>query len=252
MPSTFSRRSHDGGQRQDLLLLGDADGEVRGDRVGELGIVLDLGDGREDLRAHLLVELHVVLELGRRPSAPAPRPRPPRRRVSARMRRFGLEIVLRARCSAGSARGRALRPAPSRCRRAASGAAARWRACRPRRSPRGAGSSSPASFCVASRICLSARITSSSALIDFSRPTKSGTIMCGKTTMSRSGRTGKTLSPEETPIGRGCFGHWSSFDVSLTAAAQSRRANRHLVEAAALPTIAASEERSVLARSNRS
>jgi hypothetical protein len=26
--------------------------------------------------------------------------------------------------------------------------------------------------------------------IDFSRPTKSGTIMCGKTTMSRSGRTG--------------------------------------------------------------
>jgi hypothetical protein len=54
----------------------------------------------------------------------------------------------------------------------------------------GAGSSSPAFFCAASRICLSARITSSSALIDFSRPTNSGTIMYGKTTMSRNGRTG--------------------------------------------------------------
>jgi hypothetical protein len=37
---------------------------------------------------------------------------------------------------------------------------------------------------------VSERITSSSALIDFSRPTKSGTIMCGNTTMSRSGKTG--------------------------------------------------------------
>jgi acyl-CoA hydrolase len=45
-------------------------------------------------------------------------------------------------------------------------------------------------FCVASRMKVSERITSSSALIDFSRPTKSGTIMCGKTTMSRSGNTG--------------------------------------------------------------
>src|ERR1700683_336713 len=33
-------------------------------------------------------------------------------------------------------------------------------------------------------------ITSSRARIDFSRPTNSGTIMCGKTTMSRNGRTG--------------------------------------------------------------
>ncbi|WP_369293117.1 MULTISPECIES: hypothetical protein [unclassified Stappia] len=37
---------------------------------------------------------------------------------------------------------------------------------------------------------MSALITSSSARIDFSRPTKSGTIMCGKTTISRRGRTG--------------------------------------------------------------
>src|ERR1700683_2344995 len=33
-------------------------------------------------------------------------------------------------------------------------------------------------------------ITSSRARIDFSRPTNSGTIMCGKTTMSRNGRMG--------------------------------------------------------------
>ena len=43
---------------------------------------------------------------------------------------------------------------------------------------------------LASGMKVSLRITSSSARIDFSRPTNSGTIMCGKTTMSRSGRTG--------------------------------------------------------------
>jgi hypothetical protein len=52
------------------------------------------------------------------------------------------------------------------------------------------GSSSEALSCVARRMWRSVRITSSSARIDFSRPTKSGTIMWGKTTMSRSGNTG--------------------------------------------------------------
>src|SRR5690349_14051645 len=47
---------------------------------------------------------------------------------------------------------------------------------------------------------VSERITSSSALIDFSRPTKSGTIICGNTTISRSGRTAKTPSPEALDI----------------------------------------------------
>jgi hypothetical protein len=42
-------------------------------------------------------------------------------------------------------------------------------------------------------ICLSVPITSSSARIDFSRPTNSGTIICGNTTMSRRGRTGKAV-----------------------------------------------------------
>src|SRR6185437_2051214 len=57
--------------------------------------------------------------------------------------------------------------------------------------------------CVASRMKVSERITSSSALIDFSRPTKSGTIMCGNTTMSRKGNTGKA---RVSPGTRGAFG----------------------------------------------
>ena len=42
------------------------------------------------------------------------------------------------------------------------------------------GSSCAAFFCATSRICLSSFITASSARTDFSRPTNSGTIMCGK------------------------------------------------------------------------
>jgi hypothetical protein len=53
-----------------------------------------------------------------------------------------------------------------------------------------AGSSSDAFFWVASRMKVSDRITSSSAPIDFLRPTKRGAIMCGNTTKSRSGSTG--------------------------------------------------------------
>jgi acyl-CoA hydrolase len=53
-----------------------------------------------------------------------------------------------------------------------------------------AGASSEAFFWVASRMKVSPRITSSSARIDFSRPTNSGTIMCGNATISRSGNTG--------------------------------------------------------------
>ena len=56
--------------------------------------------------------------------------------------------------------------------------------------PSAVGSSSAAFFWVRSRICFSSFITSSRARTDFSRPTNRGTIMCGKTTMSRSGRTG--------------------------------------------------------------
>ena len=49
---------------QDRLPVGNLEGQVRGDRVGEPGIVLDLPDDADYLRRHLLVELHVALELG--------------------------------------------------------------------------------------------------------------------------------------------------------------------------------------------
>ena len=49
---------------QDRLLVGNLDREMRGDRVGELGVVLDLLDDADDLGRHLLVELHIALELG--------------------------------------------------------------------------------------------------------------------------------------------------------------------------------------------
>ena len=54
----------------------------------------------------------------------------------------------------------------------------------------GTGSLVFAFFCAASRMSLSWAIASSSAAMDFSRPTKSGTTMCGKTMMSRRGRRG--------------------------------------------------------------
>ena len=54
-------------------------------------------------------------------------------------------------------------------------------------------------FWAASRMSLSFFIASSRAAIDFSRPTKSGTTMCGKTMMSRSGSSGtvRTLRAED-------------------------------------------------------
>ncbi|MGI4745181.1 MAG: hypothetical protein ACRYGI_05905 [Janthinobacterium lividum] len=42
---------------------------------------------------------------------------------------------------------------------------------------------------------MSSLVTASSARTDFSRPTKSGTIICGNTTMSRSGKTASVVSP---------------------------------------------------------
>ena len=61
-PSTFSSRWRPSGSRA-RLLVGDLDREVRGDRVGELGVVVDLGHGGDDLGRDLLVELHIALEL---------------------------------------------------------------------------------------------------------------------------------------------------------------------------------------------
>ena len=58
----------------------------------------------------------------------------------------------------------------------------------------GSGSSTLGSRWVASRIFLSGRPSArSSATTDGCRPTTNGAIMCGKTTMSRSGTTGSSL-----------------------------------------------------------
>ena len=65
---------------QDLLLLGNLDREMRRDRVGELGVVLDLLDDADDLGRDLLVELHIVLELVDDRARQALPPRPSRRR----------------------------------------------------------------------------------------------------------------------------------------------------------------------------
>ena len=54
------------------------------------------------------------------------------------------------------------------------------------------GSSVSADFCATSRIRLSPSIAWSSARIDLSRPTNSGITMCGNTTTSRSGSTGRS------------------------------------------------------------
>jgi hypothetical protein len=54
------------------------------------------------------------------------------------------------------------------------------------------GSSLAADFCATSRMLLPASIAISSALIDFGRPTNSGITMCGNTTTSRNGNSGRT------------------------------------------------------------
>ena len=56
------------GDRKDFergLLVADLDREIRGDRVGELRIILDLADALHDLRRDLLVELDIALEVAR-------------------------------------------------------------------------------------------------------------------------------------------------------------------------------------------
>ena len=54
------------GHFEKLLLLGNLDGQMGGDGVGELGVVGDLADRGQDFLRHLLVELHIAVELGHR------------------------------------------------------------------------------------------------------------------------------------------------------------------------------------------
>ena len=62
-PKTRSSRSATESSLEQLLLLGDLQRQVRGDRVGELGRLVDLVDRDQHLGRHLLVELDVLLEL---------------------------------------------------------------------------------------------------------------------------------------------------------------------------------------------
>ena len=175
------------------LLVGDLDRQVGGDRVGERRRLLDLAELDAGLGRQALVELGVILELvdhrahqrlglGARRRSPRRPPRP-RRRCSRR-----------AAPDRPGARASRPRRARGRCRRAASAAASRWRRRRDRRARRGrdrprpdrAGRPGTAPCPPPSRL--------SSAATDFSRPTNRGTMRCGKTTMSRSGKNGEKAS----------------------------------------------------------
>ena len=49
---------------QNRLLVGELDRQMRGDRVGELAVIVDLSDRGDDFGRDLLVEFDVILELG--------------------------------------------------------------------------------------------------------------------------------------------------------------------------------------------
>ena len=162
---------------------------MRGNRIGELAVIVDLIDRAHDLRRDLLVELHVALELGHDRARQRLRLDFVDRIVGDRSG-LGLEIAvagddsasLRARVAPSTSTFTVPSGSFNSCSTLASVPAENIAS--------GAGSSSAAFFCVASNIGFSDLITSSSARIDFSRPTNSGTIMCGKTTMSRKRQNG--------------------------------------------------------------
>ena len=54
----------DGQRLQDVLLVGNLDGKMRSDGVGELGVILDLLDHADHFGRHFLVQLHIIFEFG--------------------------------------------------------------------------------------------------------------------------------------------------------------------------------------------
>jgi hypothetical protein len=90
-PSAFSSRDLTLAVSRMSCFSADLDRQMRGDRVGELGRLLDLGDRADDVGRDLLVQLDVVLELGDHRAGQRlelhGRPLPARRRD-----RIGLEI----------------------------------------------------------------------------------------------------------------------------------------------------------------
>ena len=172
-------------------------------RVGEPRRIVDRRHRHDHLGRDLLVQLDVVLEGRVDRCGSAPRPRWSCSHdlldlLGLDQEELGVVDVAR-RC----ARASCPRPAPSRCRRAGAAAARPCRACRRGRCRPRPGSFVLASFWAASRMNFCLFIASSSARIDFWRPTKSGTTMCGKTMMSRSGSSG-TRNPLRRRPSRGC------------------------------------------------
>src|SRR6266404_3493851 len=97
-------------------------------------------------------------------------------------------------------------------------------------------SSSPGSLVLASR-CAAKRMNfclfmaSSRALIDFCRPTNSGTTICGKTMMSRSGSNGtRNTAPPVSRLSFLSFSFRNNINPPLARAAGSRRFRRFLIE----------------------
>ncbi len=160
---------------QHFLLFGDLDGEMRGNRIRKLGIILDLAGGADNLGRDLLVQLDVVLEL--RDDRAAERLNLNSVFLGLREHmgdRFveifaaGIFVDVRACASLDQHLDGAIRQL-QQLQDIGDGPGLV--------NSRGGGSSSPAFIWVASMICLSEPMTSSRARMDFSRPTKSGTIM---------------------------------------------------------------------------
>jgi hypothetical protein len=187
-PSTFSSRSVTIERSPAVACLSGIFRQMRGDRVGELAGSSICVQRRQHLGRHLLVELDIAARTAlttERASASASIASPVEE--SGTRSGVGLEIILGRGGEAAHRRARGaldqhLHGAVGQLQQLQHVASVPTRRCR--RSPDRRRRRSSAST---SRICLSSFITSSSARIDFSRPTNSGTIMCGKTTMSRSG-----------------------------------------------------------------
>ena len=60
----FLKPGLDGLHFKDFLLLGDLDGEMGSNGIGQLAEIGDLAKGGEDFLRHLLVQLHIAFELG--------------------------------------------------------------------------------------------------------------------------------------------------------------------------------------------
>ena len=102
---------------QDRLLVGELDRQMRGDRIGELAVVVDLADRGDDLGRDLLVEFDVALEFGDDRARQRLGFDLVERLVGDRLG-LGLRNSRRSADIPGRGRARPLRPAPSRCRRA--------------------------------------------------------------------------------------------------------------------------------------